>query len=65
MSGRYAFISTAQVLDALRAEGFMPVSARQTVCASAHRAGYARHVLTFRLTAAPPIAGENIPETCL
>jgi Domain of unknown function (DUF932) len=65
MSGRYAFISTAQVLDALRAEGFMPVSAKQAGARESARAGYARHILTFRLTDSPLIAGEDIPEIVL
>jgi hypothetical protein len=65
MSGRYAFISTAQVLDALRAEGFMPVSARQARVRERARAGYAQHVLTLRLTGSPLIAGEDIPEIVL
>jgi Domain of unknown function (DUF932) len=65
MSGRYAFISTAQVLDALRAEGFMPVSAKQAGARESARAGYARHILTFRLADSPLIAGEDIPEIVL
>jgi hypothetical protein len=65
MSGRYAFISTVQVLDALRAEGFMPLSAKQAGARESARAGYARHILTFRLTDSPLIAGEDIPEIVL
>jgi hypothetical protein len=65
MSGRYAFISTAQVLDALRAEGFRPMRAKQAGARESARAGFARHVLTFRLTDAPLIAGEDIPEIVL
>lgn len=65
MGDRYAFISTAQVLDALRAEGFQPVRAKQAGSRESARAGFTRHVITFRQVDAPLIAGEHIPEVVL
>ena len=65
MGERYAFISTAQVLHALRAEGFQPVRAQQAGSRESARAGFTRHVITFRQADAPLIAGEHIPEIVL
>ncbi len=65
MTGRYTFISTAQVLDALRAEGFMPVRVQQAGSRESARAGYVRHVVTFNLVDASLIGGELIPEIVL
>lgn len=65
MGARYAFISTSQVLDALRAEGFQPVRAKQAETRESARAGFTRHVITFRQANAPLIAGEYVPEIVL
>lgn len=62
---RYAFINTVQVLDALRAEGFQPVRAKQAGSRESTRLGFTRHVITFRQIGTPLIAGEYIPEIVL
>ncbi|HEU4322697.1 MAG TPA: DUF932 domain-containing protein [Roseiflexaceae bacterium] len=62
MSDRYGFISTSQVLAALRSEGFVPVRAQQTAARVEGRADYARHALTFRLAQPQQRVGEVLPE---
>jgi hypothetical protein len=47
-SDRYAFLPTYQVVTALRAEGFLPFSARQSRTLSADMVPYARHEIRFR-----------------
>jgi len=65
MGDRYAFLSTAQVLHALRGEGFQPVRAQQAKTRLPGRAPFTRHVITFRHTDAPLIAGDHTPEIVL
>lgn len=45
---RYAFISTLEVLDGLRREGFIPVEARQTVVRKEDRKAHTKHLLRLR-----------------
>ncbi len=52
-SERYQFISTAKVLQALRAEGFLPIRALQTNVRLSDRKEYTRHLLVFR-----PMSGQ-------
>ena len=47
-SSRYAYIPTMEVIAGLRAEGFVPVSARQTCPRDVDRYGHAKHMLRFR-----------------
>jgi hypothetical protein len=48
-SARYQFISTAQVVAAMRNEGFVPVRARQSRSRMAERRLFTRHEVVFRL----------------
>jgi len=70
-SARYTFIPTIQVVDALRAEGWEPVKAMQSIVRDLGRAGFQKHMLRFRhrnnLTLDPTqmLLGETIPEIVL
>ncbi len=48
MSDRYAFIPTIQVVEKLRAEGFVPVSAVQSRTRIAGKGAFTKHELRFR-----------------
>jgi hypothetical protein len=47
-SERYAYVSTAKILQGMRAEGFLPVRAQQTVSRDVAKRGHAKHLLRFR-----------------
>ena len=47
-SSRYAYIPTATVIDGLRAEGFLPVSAKQGGSRIPGKAEFTKHMLRFR-----------------
>lgn len=47
-SDKYQFISTIQVVDALRAQGFVPVRADQSDTRQADRRNHTRHLVVFR-----------------
>jgi hypothetical protein len=48
-SERYQFISTLDVVQAMRGEGFVPVRAHQTAARSKDRRNFSRHMIVFRL----------------
>lgn len=48
MSDRYGFIPTIEVVNALRAEGFVPVRAQENWVRDGSNAGFAKHALRFR-----------------
>lgn len=48
MSERYQFVSTAQVITAMRGEGFVPVRAMQSKAMTPDRRSYTRHLVVFR-----------------
>jgi uncharacterized protein DUF932 len=65
-SSRYQFISTAQVVTALRSEGFVPIRAQQTRTRREDRRGHARHLVVFRAPDAVLRAvGDVTPEVVL
>jgi hypothetical protein len=65
-STRYQFISTAQIVTALRSEGFVPVRAQQTRARALDRRGHARHLVVFRAPdSAPRLVGDVTPEIVL
>lgn len=47
VSDRYAFVSTADIVNRLRDEGFVPVTARQSRTRIAGKRDYAKHELRF------------------
>jgi len=49
-SARYTQIPTIHIVDALRNEGWMPVSAAETKVRDESKKGYAKHLLRFRHT---------------
>lgn len=65
VSERYTFIPTVQVVDALRAEGFMPVDAGQTRVRLADNASFTRHMIRFRQADALARSGGEAPELVL
>jgi len=63
VSDRYKFISTLDILDAMEAEGFMPVTARQSNRHQKDNLG--AHEITFRTAdqiSAPRLVGDSLPE---
>lgn len=66
-SSRYAHVSSAQVLNAMRDAGFLPVNAQQAKTRSDARRDFARHLIRFRHadTAASREVGEVVPEVVL
>lgn len=47
LSGRYAFVPTAQIVEGLMSEGWMPTMATQSRVRVAEKAGYQKHLLRF------------------
>ncbi|NCB43084.1 MAG: DUF945 domain-containing protein [Clostridia bacterium] len=47
-SGKYKFISTSRIVDALSASGFSPVKASQTNTRIPEKQGYTKHMIRFR-----------------
>lgn len=67
VSPRYGFIRTGEVVEGLKAHGFVPVSAQQARTRNPERVGYAKHLIRFRhqsLLEARAV-GEYIPEVLL
>ena len=64
VSAKYLFISTAEVIQALMSEGFMPVNARQTR-AREDRVGFTRHMIRFRQPRTTLDLREVVPELVL
>jgi len=48
MSARYAFIPTIQVVEGMRAQGFVPVAAMQSRCRIEGKADFTKHLIRFR-----------------
>lgn len=47
-SQRYTQIPTIKIIDALRSEGWMPVSAAEAIARDESKKGYSKHLLRFR-----------------
>ena len=47
-SARYAYIPTSAVIEGMRAEGFLPVNARQAGARDEGKAGHGKHMIRFR-----------------
>lgn len=47
-SARYAYIPTSAVIEGMRAEGFLPVNARQAAARDEDKAGHGKHMIRFR-----------------
>lgn len=62
-SRRYTYIPTAEVLTALRREGFSPFSVSQAKPRDPDRSGYTKHLIRFRHESR--ILGEEVPEIVL
>lgn len=70
LSDRYAYIPTSSILGALRAEGFQPTRAEQTVLRTESNINHAFHMLRFRHqdymnTNVMKAVGDVIPEIVL
>lgn len=64
MSPRYGFISTSNVLDAMRNDGWQPVQARQT-SPKGPTLEHARHMLRFRRETPKVDVGDSVAEIVL
>lgn len=47
-SDRYAYIPTLDLINGMRAEGFMPVKVTQAGCRTEDKKGYGKHLIRFR-----------------
>lgn len=66
LSPRYAYVSTARVLEGLQAEGFHVFSAQQSRVRESERQSYAQHLLRLRHASTSEDWGkEGIPEIVL
>jgi hypothetical protein len=66
VSERYAFIPTIQVVDALRAEGFLPVKAMQSRTRIEGKGDFTKHMIRFRRAQDFEIVkGDELPEIVL
>lgn len=61
-SSRYSFVSTIDVIDALRGAGWSPVFAGQSIAKDMTRAGVQRHVVRLRHAEVKPIVDGVFPE---
>lgn len=61
---RYAFVSTVEVLDGLRKEGFQPFEVRQTKCRDVGKREFTRHMVRLRHADTITARGET-PEIVL
>jgi hypothetical protein len=65
MSARYGFVPTIAVVEELQKTGLQVVQAGQTVKRNPGGELFARHVLRFRPSFAPALAGQTLPEVVL
>jgi hypothetical protein len=65
VSGRYAFVPTAQIVSRLRESGWSPVQAREQVVRLDDRRGFQKRLLRFQRRDVQPVTGEYSPRTCL
>jgi len=65
MSPRYGFVPTISVVEELHKTGLQVVQAGQTVKRDPSGELFARHVLRFRPSFAPTLAGQTLPEVVL
>jgi hypothetical protein len=65
-SEKFQFINTADLVQVLRGEGFIPVRAKQTQARIPERRGFSRHMVVFRLPDQPLARrGDVAPEIVL
>lgn len=66
-SARYAYIPTSAVIEGMRAEGFLPVFAKQARCRDAGRLEHTKHMVRFRRQGVSPArrVGDSFPEIVL
>jgi hypothetical protein len=67
VSEKYAFVSTLDLVNTMRSEGFVPVEARQhRLRAHAWKVPYTKHMLRFRVAGKKPqLVGDCVPEIVL
>src|SRR5262245_50135506 len=65
-SSRYAYFPTYDVLAKMRAEGFVPVKAEQSLARIEGRESHTKHMITFRhADVSLARVGDSIPQICL
>ena len=65
VSDRYGFVPTVSVVEELDNRGLVPVFAGQTLSRDINNRPFAKHLIRFRPTYAPTIAGQSLPEVVL
>jgi hypothetical protein len=65
VSNRYGFVSTIDIVDALRYEGWMPVDATQRNVRDISKRELTTHLLRFRRVDDPVIVGDSVVELLL
>lgn len=58
MSSKYTFIPTSQIVDKMRTEGFVPVTATQSRTRIEGKSNFTKHMIRFRQAGAQPVARE-------
>lgn len=64
-SGRYTFIPTFRVVNAMRKEGFYPVAAMESRARVEEKKGYTKHMIRFRRHDGFTNVGEVLPEVVI
>src|SRR5574343_787370 len=62
VSGKYAFVPTSTVIERMRSEGFVPVSAQQSGTRIPGKKDFTKHAIRFRRTGIAPVVGDIFPE---
>ncbi len=65
VSSRYGFVPTIALVDAFRAEGWLPVRAQQTAVRDESRREHTRHLVRFRRLQEPLQVGDALAELVL
>ncbi len=65
-SERYTYIPTVRVLEAMRREGFSPVSVQQSRCRTPGRSEHTKHLVKFVYAGSTGVrVGDSFPQVCL
>lgn len=65
VSDKYTMVPTLTVIERLRAEGFVPVSARQGGTRIEGKENFTKHMIRFRRAGERPVVGDIYPEIML
>lgn len=64
-SARYTYVPTIDVVNGLRAEGFLPFQVSQSRARDVSRREFTKHMIRLRRHTGPNIVGQEVPEVIL